>query len=265
MTSCNSHLPAQVFEFQSSKVRVVIDERGEPWFVAADLTKVLGFDMTSDLTCLLREHHVRTQGVRTRRGGQMVATISEPGLYRTLLHSKSKRAVAFQDWISEAILPSVRKTGASIVSIESMRLSVEQMFLRPGLARWTKRFPDEFYREIFRLKNWPWNGPQSPRPGIIAYYTNDIVYARLAPGLLALLWARNPINEVTGRREAKHHQYLSDEGGCPALDRHLHSVICIMRSAACWDDFILQMDRIHPRWGDNLMLPMLYEGRSQSL
>ena len=40
-------------------------------------------------------------------------------------------------------------------------------YLRKELAAWAKRFPDEFYREMFRLKGWQWQGMSVNRPQIV--------------------------------------------------------------------------------------------------
>ena len=64
-------------------------------------------------------------------------------------------------------------------------------WISPDLHPWTLTFPSEFYTQIYRLNEWA--GPiRSQRPGIIGHYTNDIVYARLAPGLLEMLRIKNP-------------------------------------------------------------------------
>lgn len=57
-------------------------------------------------------------------------------------------------------------------------------YLRQEHAAWAKRFPDDFYREMFRLKTWSYPTPSGGKPGIVGTYTNDLVYERLAPGLL---------------------------------------------------------------------------------
>ena len=58
---------------------------------------------------------------------------------------------------------------------------VHDRFLRKELAAWAKRFPDEFYQQIFRLQGWEWKGMSINRPQAVGHYTKDIVYARLAP------------------------------------------------------------------------------------
>src|SRR5690606_18024076 len=47
--------------------------------------------------------------------------------------------------------------------------SILDKFLAKELAAWAKRFPDEFYKEIFRLRSWKWNSLR--RPGVVAAYT----------------------------------------------------------------------------------------------
>src|SRR4029077_17306171 len=87
-------------------------------------------------------------------------------------------------------------------------------YLRREFAAWAKRFPDEFYKELFRLRGWKWEGPGKSGHAV-AHATNDLVYARLAPDLLAELQLRNP--RENNRRKAKHHQWLTDDIGLPAL------------------------------------------------
>jgi hypothetical protein len=129
-------------------------------------------------------------------------------------------------------------------------------YLLKEYASWAKRFPDEFYKEIFRLRNWVWNGVSVKRPGIIGRYTNDIVYERLAPGVLDELRQRNPVRE-DGTRAQRHHQWLTPGTGHPALDRHLFSVIALMRASANWGQFDRLLERSFPKLGHTL--PLLFE------
>lgn len=128
-------------------------------------------------------------------------------------------------------------------------------FLRQEFAAWAKRFPDEFYQHIFRLRGWEWRGMKVNRPQVVAAYTKDLVYARLAPGILKELEGRNPKDEK-GHRKAKHHQWLTEEVGHPALAQHLYAVIGLMRLADSWDQFKRMIDRAYPKRGDSLQLPL---------
>jgi hypothetical protein len=129
-------------------------------------------------------------------------------------------------------------------------------YLRKEFAAWAKRFPDEFYREMFRLKNWSYNPMSVARPGIVGKYTTDVVYERLAPGIVEELERINPKNE-RGNRRARHHQWLSDDIGHPALAQHLHAVIGFMRACASWEQFIGLLDRAFPKKGHTI--PLLLE------
>jgi hypothetical protein len=121
-------------------------------------------------------------------------------------------------------------------------------FLRSEFAAWAKRFPDDFYREMFRLHGWEWDTANPAcGPRCIANYTRDLVYARLGPGILEELESRNPIAD--GRRDAYHHQFLTEDVGHPALAQHLHAVLGFMRACTTWDAFLALLDRAFPRRG----------------
>ncbi len=137
-------------------------------------------------------------------------------------------------------------------------------YLRKELAAWAKTFPDEFYREIFRLRKWPWRGMKVNRPQVVANYTKDIVYARLAPGILKQLEVINPMGE-SGERKDKHHQWLTENVGHPALSQHLHAVIALMRVCQGWDEFKSLLNRAFPKRGDTLQLPLMFDEPLPSL
>lgn len=124
-------------------------------------------------------------------------------------------------------------------------------FLLKAFAAWAKRFPDEFYSEMFRLKGWIWQGRSVNPPQCVAQYTNQIVYERLAPGILEELQKRNPADEK-GEREARHHQWLTEEIGHPALALHLHAVTALMKASRTWGAFLNGLEAAFPKIGDQL-------------
>jgi hypothetical protein len=119
-----------------------------------------------------------------------------------------------------------------------------EMHVAEELQPWVKTFPDEFYREIYRLKGW--RGPIGvERPGIIGHYTNEFVYKRLAPGVFKELQRLNPLMD-TGSRPKKHHQYLTPDHGHPRLREHLMGVTALMRAAPTWPALERSIDRAYP-------------------
>ena len=128
-------------------------------------------------------------------------------------------------------------------------------YLRDELAAWAKRFPDEFYQQIFRLRGWIWKGMTVNRPQVVAKYTTDIVYERLTAGIMEELEKRNPKTQK-GYRPAKHHQYLTEDVGHPALAQHLYAVIGLMRLSPDWATFVDFLDRAYPKRDQMMKLPM---------
>ena len=133
------------------------------------------------------------------------------------------------------------------------------LIIRQELAAWVKKFPDEFYENIYRLKGWRWPGMAKNRYSVVGHYTNNLVFERLAPGLLRELQSKTPKNEK-GRRANKLHQWLSDDVGDPLLAQHLHSIVVLQRLAIAnghgWNRFLHMVDQVLPRRGDTLPLPL---------
>ena len=127
-------------------------------------------------------------------------------------------------------------------------------FIAKELQPWTKTFPYEFYTEIARLKEWP-EIYSIKRPSVIGHYTNDIVYARIAPGLLEELRSVNP-TLPTGSRKNRHHQWFTPDLGHPRLKEHLAAVIALMRAAPNWTAFQRSLQRAFHKLNDNLLLPI---------
>lgn len=138
-------------------------------------------------------------------------------------------------------------TGYQDVRNRSALESILNTYLQDDLRKWTKTFPDEYFHNIFRLKGWKYPEVPTARPGIIAHYTNDLIYSRIAPGVLEALQDRNPSNGQ-GRRKHKHFQHLSEDHGDARLREHLNAVIVLMRASATWDQFYMLMQRAMPKF-----------------
>jgi hypothetical protein len=130
-----------------------------------------------------------------------------------------------------------------------------ERWIAKELRAWAKRFPDEFYVQMFRLKGWP--SPLSVRrPQVVGRYTNDVVYERLEAGVLDELRSRNPVDSTTRRRKTRHHQWLTEDVGHPKLRDHLSGVIALMRVARDWPTFKRLLNRAYPKKGQPLELPL---------
>ena len=170
------HCPpnSTAFNFESHRVRVVMDEHGVPWFVAADVLAALDLDRTA-----LERLDDDEKGMNTipLGGPQDTATISEPGVYSLVATSCKVEAKRFKRWVTYEVLPSIRKTDSYTVPMAALAEAVATRFLGAGLAPWTKRFPDEFYRLIFQLHGWSWGG-RAPRVRALSPTTPTTSFTR---------------------------------------------------------------------------------------
>ena len=149
-------------------------------------------------------------------------------------------------------------TGYQAVRDREELQAILDRFLRHELAAWAKRFPDEFYKQMFRLRGWEWKGMKVNRPQVVGKYTNDLVYERLAPRILEELESRNPKNE-RGRRGSKHHQWLSMDVGHPALQQHIGALLGLMRVSDNWKQFYSLVKRALPKRDETMLLPFRVE------
>ena len=103
----------QVFDFEDNAVRV-IDKDGDPWFVAADVARVLEYSSAKDACRILDDDEKGGHNVPTPGGEQEMNVINESGLYHLVLVSRKPEAKKFRKWVTAEVLPSIRKTGMYI-------------------------------------------------------------------------------------------------------------------------------------------------------
>ena len=104
-----------LLSFQSHKVRVAMDEQGNPWFVAKDVCNVLEHSNSRQAITELDEDEKVVTKVYTLGGAQELTSISESGLYTLIIRSNKPNARKFRKWVTSKVLPSIRKTGGYTV------------------------------------------------------------------------------------------------------------------------------------------------------
>lgn len=120
-----------------------------------------------------------------------------------------------------------------------------EAYISKELLPWTRCFPDDFYREMFRLRGWEYSPPQPKRPKFVGKLTNELVYERLPHGVVEELKRKNPVVR-NGWRGYKHHQFLTEDIGHPHLQNQLIAVTTLMRAAPTWGSFKRLFDRAFP-------------------
>lgn len=118
--------------------------------------------------------------------------------------------------------------------------------LTKELAAWCKKFPDEYYSNIYKIKNWPEFSSSKNKYSCVGHYTNDIIYSRLGKDVLDELKDRTPDTS-----KSKMHQWLSVDVGHPLLSKHMESILTLQKLAIAqgfgWKRFLEMVDLILPK------------------
>lgn len=129
----------KIFENEKfGKIRTVIKD-GEPWFVLADICKIL--EISNSRMVAGRLDAEELMSVKLTSGGQRreMTAVSESGLYAVILRSDKPQAKPFRKWVTTEILPTIRRTGGYVAN--------EDMFIENYLP-----FLEEPYQGLFRLQ-----------------------------------------------------------------------------------------------------------------
>ena len=100
----------------------VIEQDGEPWFVAADVCRALELEDTGRATARLDEDELTRIKIVSGGQGREVIAVNEPGLYSLVLGIRKPEAKAFKRWITHEVIPSIRRTGSYTVPNMSKEL-----------------------------------------------------------------------------------------------------------------------------------------------
>ena len=133
-----------------------------------------------------------------------------------------------------------------------------EAFIAKELQPWVKTFPSDYYEQLFRLRGLEYPTFTVKRPQYFGVLTNDIVYKRLAPGVLEELKKMIPRND-DGRPTAKYFQKLTANIGYPKLREHLGSIVTLMKLSQNYGDFVDKLNQIHPIYGQQMLIPYEYD------
>jgi hypothetical protein len=64
-------------------------------------------------------------------------------------------------------------------------------YVSEELLPWTQRFPDEFFKQIYRLQGWKFEPGNAKRQQVVGHLVNRLIYEQLSPGILPALQRRN--------------------------------------------------------------------------
>ena len=138
-TSIPAPIPTATYPFTFEGVAVRVVMRGDdPWFVLADVCKVLNIGNPSMSASRLDDDEKGISTVDTPSGAQDMVIINESGLYSMTLTSRKPAARRLKKWITADVLPAIRKTG-SYGAIDPMLVLNDPKTLRQLLASYSER------------------------------------------------------------------------------------------------------------------------------
>lgn len=170
---------------------------------------------------------------------------------------------------ADIIIRSVAKVGIIALVDEATGYQYERenaelqkilkAYISEELLPWQKRFPDIFYKELFRLNGWDYtvNGIKK-RPGIIGKWTNTFVYEELPNGVLEELKKKTPKSE-SGNRMNRYHQLLTTDIGEPNLERQINKVITLFQVSDNMKQFCENFRKMKMRQIGQMELPFEFD------
>ena len=126
-----------------------------------------------------------------------------------------------------------------------------EAYVAKELQPYVKTFDAVFYEQMFRLRGLPYPPEKiNYRPSYFGHLTNDVVYSRLAPGILKAL------KEEAKKEEIKTHlhRHLTPGYGKLELIKHLSLVIAYMRDSTSWQGFVVKLNKYAPRFNETIPL-----------
>ena len=170
---------------------------------------------------------------------------------------------------ADIIIRSVAKVGIIALVDEATGYQYERendelqkilkAYISEELLPWQKRFPDIFYKELFRLNGWDYTvyGIKK-RPGIIGKWTNTFIYEELPNGVLEELKKKTPKSE-SGNRTNRYHQLLTTDIGEPNLEKQINKVITLFQVSDNMKQFCDNFKKMKMRQIGQMELPFEFD------
>jgi hypothetical protein len=111
-----------------------------------------------------------------------------------------------------------------------------ETYIAKDLMKWQKRFPNSYYKEIFKLHDWDYDADSNLRPGYVGTFTNKYVYDLFPKQVMDEIKKQNPVENNSFRRN-RYHQYLTPTIGVPQLDKHISKLIAVMKLSKNIEEF----------------------------
>ncbi len=117
------------FVFENQEFKALLDEDGNPWFVAYQVGAMLGLTNSRQIVADFDDDEKLVYTIDTPAQKRSVTMVSEPGLFKMIFKSRKHAAKRFQKWVTSEVLPSLRKNGTyslkSLSKLEILEMALE--------------------------------------------------------------------------------------------------------------------------------------------
>lgn len=130
------------------------DDNGElqPWFIASDIAKALGYRDAGNLTRGLDEDEKLYSNLSTVRGIKKLSIINESGLYHAIFRSRSVTAKPFRRWVTQVVLPSIRKFGGYVMGLEKFSPAMQRLIMDKLISAYARVEADCIRSALYVLR-----------------------------------------------------------------------------------------------------------------
>lgn len=150
-------------------------------------------------------------------------------------------------------------TGYQYVREKDELQKILKAYISEELLPWQQRFPDVFYKELFRLNGWDFtvNGIKK-RPGVVGRWTNTLIYEQLPDGVLKELKKNTPKSEA-GNYTARFFQSLTPDTGDPHLTAQIQQIVTLFMLSDNMKDMWNKFEKLRIRQAGQLELPFEFD------
>lgn len=142
----------QLFSYEGITIRTVVIE-DDIWFIAADVCAFLELKNVSRAVSRIKDNHRTTITIGDSGSNykHQSLCVNEPGLYKLIFASRKPEAEAFQDWIYEEVLPSIRKNGSYSAPQQQPVPTISDALRERALLN-EVRVPDGFFAVLIEVE-----------------------------------------------------------------------------------------------------------------
>ena len=140
-----------------------------------------------------------------------------------------------------------------------------KQYISEELLPWQKRFPDIFYKELFRLNAWNFTvSGIKKRPGVIGTWTKKLIYEQLPDGVLVELEKNVPKSD-SGYKIVRLHQLLTEDIGNPHLMAQINQIVTLFQLSDNMQHMWQQFEKLKLRQSGRLELPYNFDERGYTI